>query len=268
MMACTDSKTPTQCARGYYLTGTECVIRTHCPSGTWPELKKATCTACTVVNPDAATCNLQGVATSCVSGKCATSEGKCIGEDEIEGANYCKDGKVTSCGEGVSYCDPNGKTLVCEDGWFIDLNAHKCLKDCGTAGVLTDPFTMCNPCPGTGDYASWSSADQKCVTRPTCGPAKDVFNDDGSYSHTTEATYLDTSTNTCRTCNTGSGSAYACQPWGSPSLCYDSYLYKAYCVKQCYSGTPLADTTDLSSFNIPAEFSQRHSLGKNCAYGF
>lgn len=48
---------------------------------------------------------------------------------------------------------------------------------------------------------------------------------------------------------------------------YDSYRYKAYCVNTCTSGMPASDS-DISGADIPAEFLQRHTVGKNCFFGY
>ncbi|GJN87636.1 hypothetical protein Rhopal_000591-T1 [Rhodotorula paludigena] len=189
-------------------------------------------------------------------------------ENRLHKGLYCDANReVKSCGEGVNNCDINGRRLSCFPGYYANLRDGTCTKTCPGSKPITDPFPMCDPCPTQGGYPAWLADSQTCVTPPTCGPAYDMFDSAGNYVRTEPATWLDRSTNVCRTCNTGSGNAYSCTDFGSPIYCYDSYRYKAYCVNTCTSGMPASDS-DISGADIPAEFLQRHTIGKNCFFGY
>ncbi|BGP37206.1 Extracellular matrix protein fras1 [Rhodotorula kratochvilovae] len=144
-------------------------------------------------------CNDEGALTCDLTG---------VSQDCIDGWNLSTDNVCVKCADGETF-DADSKT--CKAAITTCLNAH----------YITTGYTTPNPdlianWPPWEDIPEW-------LTEPQ--PIQEVA----------AATYLDPTTNQCKTCS--GWNVYSCDQQGKTTVCYDSYLYDGSCTHNC-NGNP------------------------------
>ncbi|BGP38294.1 hypothetical protein JCM10449v2_002225 [Rhodotorula kratochvilovae] len=187
------------------------------------------CTNC--YDAGALQCGIDGQAKTCVPGWTRDSSGQCSrckgNERFLDFAGYCQllcpgadymadyDGSSVALSQAKYWDKSTGYCTACNDP-----NAIKCDGSGATTACL--PYYnlvdgVCTRCDADGKAKVYNRVDGTCADVPTCEAIGSLVN--GVF---TPGTRLDTSTNTCVPCGEN---AISCDASGTPTRCYNSFLY-------------------------------------------